>query len=316
MKGEFYFSCDKVYYDDLEELRKRQCKNDELRLCELSFIAADAARLSRTLLEEGLSPYEILAAIGSIDCIDEAPSTDALGKSLNYIDALSSLCRAADKAILSQLYVQRCKEQGVTVSSRDFFGDGEPEQTFTYVKNPLSDEAFDVFSEDFSDPRVFYASSFSEACLSVAEGRVGYCILPLEEKGGTRISTIFDMIYKHQLKIAAVTPVFGFEGNADVKYALVCQSVRVPRLIEGDDGYIELLVGDGDGEDLTDMLVAARVLELSLYKVTPVLAAEGEGKRLYSVILRDPGQDLSALLVLLTLFYRDTDVFGIYKNLE
>ena len=78
---------------------------------------------------------------------------------MNYIDALSSLCRAADTAILSQLYVQRCKEQGVTVSSRDFFGDGEPEQTFTYVKNPLSDEAFDVFSEDFSDPRVFYASA-------------------------------------------------------------------------------------------------------------------------------------------------------------
>ena len=317
MNEESYFSPSEVYYSDLAELSARESRNDELRISELALIADDAARVSAELYSEGLSPCEIACAISGGDVFDAPLVSDVMEANRTYIERLSSLRSVADKAEFSKLYLEACKKRGLVICSRDFFAAEDTDETFTYVKNPLSDEAYDVLSQDFADPRVYYADSFKDACSSVAEGKTGYCILPFEEKGGSRISSISEMIYKHQLKVTALTPVFGFEGNADMKYALVCRSVIIPELSEDDDGYAELMLPRGSGTVLTELLVAAHMLSLLPYKVATVSVGSEDGERdYYSVILKDDEAALDRLTVFLCLFYPECEIFGIYKNLE
>jgi hypothetical protein len=112
----------------------------------------------------------------------------------------------------------------------------------TYVKNALADEAFDVFSEELDNPTVAYSLDFKEACAAVSGGKVDYCILPIEEGGDYRIPSISSMLFSYDLKIVSVTPVFGFTGDADVKYALVSSDFSKLKYEEEDEGYLEILI--------------------------------------------------------------------------
>lgn len=317
MREGAYFSPNEVYYANLKELFAEQSRVAELRISELAAIASEAAELSKSMSDEGLLPYEIIAALSDTDVLDICFPSNIAEHSVRYVKNLTALTEASDKAEFSRIYLSECRSRGIAIKAEDFFPEERGAQTFTYVKNSLSDEAYEVFSQDFADPRVYYSDSIKAASAAVADGKIGYCILPFEEKGGSRISSISDTIYKHQLKISAITPVFGFEGNADVKYALVAQSVTVPDISEEDDGYAELLIKSDSGEELTELLGAARTLELSVYKVCAVsFGAPGDSESYYSVILKMGNEGFEALLVYLSMFLSECDIVGLYKNLE
>ena len=317
MKENAYFSPSEIYYRNLRELLADQSRKAELRISELAAIASEAAELSLAMNAEGLLPYEIIAAFSDTDVLDTEIPADTADHSVKYVRNLSSFVSASDKAEFSRIYLSECASRGLVIRAEDFFPNERSAQTMTYVKNSLSDEAYDVFSQDFEDPRVYYSESIKEAAVAVADGRIGYCILPFEEKGGSRISSISDVIYKYQLKISGITPVFGFEGNADVKYALVAQSVTVPDMADDDDGYAELLVKNDEGSALRDLMVAAGTLDLPIYKVCAVsLSDRANAENYYSVILKTAGAGFEALLVYLSMFCPECDIVGLYKNLE
>jgi hypothetical protein len=153
-----------------------------------------------------------------------------------YLDSLS----AQDKATFALFLTERMKKLGIRSGEADFLRDGEGDRSIVYVKNRLSDEAYDVFADMISDVTVSYVESFKEAALAVAEGKSEYCILPLEEKGGARLASIAAILFSSDLKIASVTPVFGFDGSADVKYALISKHFSIPDIDFGDDRYLEI----------------------------------------------------------------------------
>ena len=319
MREDAVFIPGNVYGENLRILDERQIALGELRISEMAELAREASETTASMVRDGFLPYEAMSALSLSELLGQrGTEADVMPQSRHLISRLKNSLSAADKAIFSSLYEKGCRQRGYAFSLSDFFDKNEDNETFTYVKNTLADEAYDVFSQDFSDPHVFYSGSFKEAVFDLIRGKVGYAILPIEEGGGVRLGSIESIIFENALKIAAVTPVFGFEGNADMKYALVSPSLSAPSFSVEDEVYVELRFSVSDELSLSELLQASELLSLSPYKVrtSSFRGENGEMRDYFSVILKDEDHGLIPLLVYLNLFYPDCEVVGVYKNME
>ena len=318
MSEELIFSTDSALVSNLDRLSREESIIGEQRFLELSDIATSLARVSAELGRDGLGIYDILSAVSDGISFGEYPVSDLTDSSYSATAsrAFSSLARL-DKEILADLYTTALEKSYKKISETDFLPGSKPKEIFAYVRNSLSDEAFDVFSQEFDDPKVKYYSSMRECARAVVDGEVGYCLLPFEEKGGVRLSSVSELIFRNDFKIDTVTPVFGQDGNADVKYALVSKSFSVPKRNDGDDRYLEIRIGATDDFVTADLFSAVNYFGMSVYRVnTFTFDTEGESETYFSIVIRDGECDFTALLVYLTLFIGDFVPVGIYKNLE
>lgn len=318
MQREEFFMPDIVNSENINALSKEQALIFEKRICELAEIAEDAARLSAELFESGFGVYELLSFI-SDGVLSHFSFEDniSLEKNVYMIKSCISAVEARDKAVFSILFSEKIKKLGVSLSESDFLLSGAGDSSVVYVKNRLSDEAYDVFSVEISDSTVSYAETLKDAAEAVSEGKKEYAILPLEERGGARLATIASLLYKYDLKIASVTPVFGFDGTADVKYALVSRRFKIPDFQLDDDRYLEIRLRADGAVSLSDLFSAAEMLGASVYRINTVSFQSEDGEiPYYTIVFKDERHDFSHLLVFLTLFVGAYTAIGIYKNLE
>lgn len=318
MQDEYVFATDSVTLDNLNSLSVERSILEERRLLELYDVALSLASSSSALLVDGLSIYDALSVLREGISIGEYPRD---GSALpECAVALSSLARSLsnlDRAMLAGMYVDAMRECGASLSETDFLPADKPPENFTYVKNPFSDEAFDVFSQEFRSPKVKYATTFKECAKALADGEAGYCLFPLEEKGGARLHTVAELIYRQDFKINSVTPVFGFDAGADIKYALVSRHFSVPPRLAGDDRYLEIRISAALSSAISDILSAASVLGMSVYRLnTFTFDTEGDEATFFSLVLRDDGREFTPFLTYLALFAEDAVAVGVYKNLE
>lgn len=319
MSEELVFKTDSTTVSNLENLSREHSLVGEQRLLELYDIAESALDLAESVSDVGLSVFELLGTVSegldfggypvsdTVRPEDVAPLSVALG-------ALGNM----DKYFFCDLFVKGAKKRGLTLGESDFLPVGVGEESFTYVRNSLSDEAYDVFSQDLTSPRVIgYARSLRECVDAVIRGECRFCLLPFEERGGVRLPTVSELIYRNDLKVNAVTPVFGYDGNADLKYALVSGSFTEQRADATDDRYLEIRLDAGENSSLTDVLSAAAYFDMSVFGVnTATNNTEGESSSYFSVVLREGRAGFTGLLTYLTLFVPEYTTVGVYKNLE
>jgi hypothetical protein len=309
------FNVDPVSVQNLKELTGESLALYEERICEIAYIAGVIASASMHLLEDGLSISDALALVSDSrsDFTGEAirPEVNTVFSTEGFLSGVDDI----DKATFAEILAEKLLLLGYEVSESDFLPTDGAAETFTYVKSVLADEAFDVFSQNFADPRVAYAGSFKEACFAVADGKVGYCILPLEEKGGARIPGIYSLMLGLDLKINEVTPVFGPEGTSDMKYALLGRGFSIPEREEDTDRYLEIRFDKS--AELGELFHAARKFGLSVYRINTMYSGDSESpEEFYSVVFKDGGGGFSTLLTYLAIFFDGYTSVGIYKNLE
>lgn len=316
--NDFEFVADEALLSNLKRLSVEQSVISEQRVLEISDIVAALADSTLSLMDDGVEMHEALSLFaGSVSFGDYERSDISADENSLYISNSLKTLERSDKTVFADLYIAELKKRNITVKETDFLAEVSGEETFTYVKNAFSDEAYDVFSQDFEDPRLRYSTSFKECADAVSDGEVTYCLLPLEERGGVRLPTVSDLIFRRDFKINSVTPVFGPDGNANMKYALVSKSFTVPMRQSGDDRYLEIRLGAADGVSLSEILSAVDSFSMSVYRVnTVVFDTEGESEVYYSLVIRDDGNDFSRFLTYLVLFGGDFVPVGIYKNLE
>lgn len=289
----------------------------ERRIVEIKEIADAAADFLKDGVPGGIDIASLLSLALERGILPIAPlNPDTIPEGKVAVRGYSSAVSVYDRAELAYLLVSALAERGISLSESDFLREDKREETFTYVKNAFADEAYDVFSAEFADPRVTYSRSFKEALALVDSGEVGYCLLPLEERGA-RLSTIGELIFRGDFKINSVTPVFGFDGLADMKYALLSKSFTIPGVNKDDDRYLEIRVAASGGNDISDILLAAKRYGITLYRINSSLYdIEGNHELYYSIVFRGDGADFTRLLTYLTVFFGDYTPVGIYKNLE
>ena len=318
MAEDILFSADESVLSNLERLSREHSAVSEQRLLELYGIVFPLVDATLELFDSGLGAFEVLSAVSDMLSFGDYSLSDYNTKeNSNIISKGVSALKYTDRAYLTELYIKALIEKGKSITESDFLTPLRMPETFTYVRNSLSDEAYDVFSQDFSDPKVRYSPTFKECARAVTSGEVTYCLLPLEEKGGVRLPTVSEIIFRNDFKINSVIPVFGQDGNADMKYALVSRGFTVPKRRKDDDGYLEIRIGADAEFALAEVLDAARYFGMSVYRVNTVtFDTEGESETYFSVVIRDSGDSFAGLLTYLTLFIRDFVPVGIYKNLE
>jgi hypothetical protein len=317
MSEDLLFPVNEAVLSNLERLSREESVIGEQRLLELYDIALPMVRASIELLDEGLESYEMLSVLsegltfGDYSVSDDTTPEyrDLVGKSLNTLSR-------SDKALFTELYLKGLYDLGRNMTESDFLPSSLRPETFTYVRNSFSDEAYDVFSQDFVDPTVRYSATFKECARAVSADEVTYCLLPLEEKGGVRLHTVSEIIFRNDFKINSVIPVFGPDGNADMKYALVSKNFTVPERKKDDDLYLEIRIGADGDRTLAEVFGAVDYFGMSIYRVNTVtFDTEGESETYFSVVIKDGGS-FAPILTYLTLFLRDFVPVGIYKNLE
>ncbi len=296
-----------AFLSNMTVLNARAHEAYEARVCELALYAERLASECAAMLDSGISLTEALSVIGEGIIHAKGPLSDGI-----ITEAFSDMLTECDKAELSRLLTLRMEERGIDFSIDVLFSEASDKSSVRYVKNALSDEAYEVFSEEH-ELSVSYAGTFDEACRAVSDGEVGYCILPLEESGGVRSRRIIKMLLDLSLKILSITPVFGFDGRAEVKYALIGQGLRVPEISEGDEEYIDLYLRASDTEGALRLCSSLGVLGLSLVRVSQYSDTD---KQYFSLILKDAGAGFAPLITYLTVFCQDFTILGIYKNLE
>ena len=315
---DFDFAANPALISNLEGLAKEYSVIGEQRLLELEGIAFDVATRSEAFFAEGLSPYEALSVIAdslsfgsyNLSELNSSDNSDSLTSSLRTLSMI-------DKAIFTSLYISELHKLGVRLPESEFLDEGNGKETFTYVRNAFSDEAYDVFSQDFADPRLKYSASFKECVSLIEAGEATYCLLPLEERGGVRLPSIAELIFRNDLKINAVTPVFGPDGTADMKYALVSKHFTIPKRNRLDDRYLELRLGAEQSFSLGELLFVLDYFSMSVYRVNTIsFDSEGETDTYYSLVIRDGKDGFTPLLTYLSLFCEDFVPMGVYKNLE
>ncbi len=318
MNTDGIFSSNEINVQNISELSRRQSVTEEQRICELAEIASEAADYALEMYNEGYGVYEILSLVADGFSQDKrSMHEEASCENMGILDSFLSFLDSGDKIVFSKLFSDSLLNRGIKLKEEDFLLSEIGNESFTYVKNPLADEAYDVFSQEFSDPRVKYSQSFQEAVRLVASGEVEYALLPLEERGGARIALIAELLFKEDLKINRITPVFGYEGLADVKYALVSRHFMIPEISEDDDRYLEVRLRKDASISLADIFLAAESMKVSIYRINTISFNTDDGASpYYSLVFSDDGADFSLLLVYLTLFSGAYSPVGIYKNLE
>ena len=308
--GSGAFCLHSVIKENLDALAVSSAREAELRLCEWALVAEDAADCFFGWLRDGLTADEALAALSTALSEQELP----FGV---HKDGVYTFARAYERSCFCRILLGLLAERGRPLGEGDFLPAEAVSPVVAYVRNPFADEAYDVFADEIFDLCVRYVSSFDEGVKLLLSGEVGYCLLPFEESGGLRLSTVERLLHRYDLRISRVTPVFGPDGTADMRYALVCQSATVTPYAREDDRYLELRLPLTGDNTLSDISVCAELFGLSLYRVQTVSFGEGEDRDFYlSAVLSGVGADFTAVLLYLAIFCREATVVGLYRNLE
>lgn len=315
---EFIFVPDSVNVENLDSLSKDYSVALEQRALEICDIARAMLDYVISLWQKGVNVTEILSFLSTGFTIGDYPVSDLISQENKiFIESCLGLAKGFDRVALCREFVSIAREGEFPLTERDFLPTGDREETVVYVKNALADEAYDIFSEEFHRPRVTYSVSPRDSALAVSSGESGYCLLPLEEKGGVRLHTVAELIYRNDLKINGVTPVFGLDGNAELKYALVSKYFSVPRRGKDDERYLELRLGEDSLSDLPELLSSLTLFGMSLYRIDTVsFVNEGESERFVDLVIREGKGTFAHLLVYLALFVSDFTTVGMYLNLE
>ncbi len=318
MTEEYEIDFPKETAENLHTLSRDGSVISERRICELSELADFLTELAKELVGEGFGITEILSLFAEQLSLEVAMlHRDAMPDNLARLGVMASITGSLDKAVLAELLTDRFRSAEINVAERSFFPKTSFSERFIYVKNSFSDEAYDVFSQDFAVPHLKYSKSFKDAVRAVLDGEASYALLPLEEAGGTRLPGVAELIYRNDLKINAVTPVFGTDGTAELKYALVSTALTPPDIKRDDDRYLEIRLSGTAEESLTGLILAARLYGIDVYRINTVSFSREDGQdTFFSLVLRGEGCDFTRIFVYLTLFTRDFSPVGMYKNLE
>ena len=312
--GLFSVNCGNA--ENLRAISVDAAKLCEKRLLELREVAEGLSSIAIELMSEGLSPLEAVSSVGEPDSPVYESHPFCLPENLHGVESFLSCVSDFDKAALCMLLPEALAEGGRTIRETDLLDCAPSEETVCYVRNAFSDEAFDVFSEGFSDPRVKYRASFKECASAVSDGQCGYLLLPLEERGGVRLPSVTEVLIRNDFKINAITPVFGLSLDADLKYALASKRFTVPEVNEGDDLYLELRLEKKSS--LGSLMSALELFGHSVFRLNTVsVDMDGVPTDYFGIVLKDDGgRGFTALLLYLILFGEDYVTVGIYKNLE
>lgn len=226
------------------------------------------------------------------------------------------LAAGGGTAALRPAYIRallaRLREGGCNVTPADLLPVGAPEnERISYVKSPLADEAYYLFAAGLTAPTVQYADRFRSCCEDVANGTVGYCILPYENTDGV-LSSLAALADRYRLCCSALCRVFHADGANVTHFALYSKTIPPPR--EGGTYRLRLSLSCPDGREVSSHLLAAAAHGTEVVHLSALPPEEGEGGLLCHLTVRLSYPQLLPYLTDLAVFGNAVVFHGLYKE--
>ena len=146
------------------------------------------------------------------------------------IQRFSSEISATDQIIfLSEICRSSLSEK---VKEMLFIGSTEPTSAgahskISYLKNRYNDLAFDYFSHSVPNAKPDFASSFTECCENVFDGRCEYCILPIMNSNDGRLMSFYSLLDRYELKICETVDIDAENSSSTMKIALIGRTCKL-----------------------------------------------------------------------------------------
>ena len=307
-----------VTVDNLMSMSDSRQRADECRICELSLAADAIVREVRELLDSGMRMPEIGMLLSEVLRLPPTPLGEGtLTECMAPLRFREGLCRRADEITLAELLCRKARGAGLPSHPTAFLPTEEKRCEVAMVRSIYTEEALDVFCQERTVLRPLEVATVADAVECMLRGDAGYCLLPFATESGTRPSALIRPICADDVRIVAVTPVFGPDGLARMSYALLALSFDPVSVEEEDDLYLECMLPHGGERTAVDLLLAAQGLGAEVYRTdTFSYETEGEEQVLSSLVLRGRAHEITACLWYLSLFASEVTPVGLYKNLE
>ena len=172
----------------------------------------------------------------------------------------------------------------------------------SYVKNPLSDLAYDSFSVFFDKAAVSYEEDFVSAVEDVYHSLSDYAVLPVYSEKSGRLKSFCDLADKYELKKILTCRVYSNTEDTETEFALFSKSCERVLGNRRKEVFFELSLPD------TDILAITEYVRASGCEIAWINTADGRA----DICLELPEGELGSLYIYLKLCLPDHEIKGIY----
>lgn len=172
----------------------------------------------------------------------------------------------------------------------------------SYVKNPLSDLAYDSFSLFFDKTAVSYADDFVSALEDVYHSISDYAVLPVYSEKGGRLKSFCDLADKYELKKVLTCRVYSNTEDAETEFALFSKSCERFSGNRRKEVFFEFSLPD------EDILKAVTYISHSQGQISRINTDDEKAELCFEI----PETEISALYIYLMLCLPNHDIKGIY----
>lgn len=148
---------------------------------------------------------------------------------LNALRDLDVELSASDEILF---FSELCRsELAPKIKEQLFIGSSEPtlagaHSKISYLKNKYNDMAFEHFSHSVANAKPDYASSFTECCENVLDGRCEFCILPIMNSSDGRLMSFYSLLDRYELKICETVNFDAENSISSIRYARVSRACK------------------------------------------------------------------------------------------
>lgn len=242
---------------------------------------------------------------------DEDLELPCIEENKKYVSSVCEKIKDCDKLFYVDVLADKDISAVVTETKESF-----DVNTVVYLKNPLTDIAYNSFCKVITDARVLYKESFADVCEEVYYSRAPYCILPLENYEDGRLTGFVNMIRKYELKIVLTCNVENANGKI-TKFALLKRELTVldcPKSLKEEE-YLEIGFNFGQDIGLHEVLGAAKYFGYKLNKVDSLPIYYSEKEYYFDVVFSGNG-DIKRLIHWLELEMPRYEILGIYTHIS
>ena len=188
-----------------------------------------------------------------------------------------------------------------------------------YFRNVYADAAFRAFGEYLENPTVSYHSDFNTVCEETYYGRASMCLLPLDSSRDSKLVSFYKLMEKYELFPVYSCDVTAPEG-ATTRYALLAKSMSLPQrdMRTRENGCLfEFTLATGTGDCISDVLTAAKLCGLDIYKIDSLPSTYDEGSFTYDLVLSvSSPEELDAFVLFMTLCVPEYEPLGVYNQIR
>lgn len=172
----------------------------------------------------------------------------------------------------------------------------------SYVKNPLSDLAYDSFSMFFDRMSVSYGEDFVSCAEDVYHSVSDYAVLPIYSEKSGRLKSFCDLADKYELKKVLTCRVYSNTDDTETEFALFSKSCEQVTGNRRKEVFFEMSLPDSE---ILGIMEYVRVTECDIAFINTM-----EGRA--DICLELSENEITALYIYLILCLPDHEIKGIY----